>query len=275
MGAQSYIVLQIFLGVVAAVVAVGFITNSLEWLFSNVRKLAEDFPKQPVNDASTVTTGENSFAVSREPYTVGEARGFLRGMGCVAWIVGAVWFAASIGIGIAFATGATPPGTLWAVLMTSALLGWTIFFFMLAYRVLTSKAWHRLVKWTADDEHLHITPVTSVGAPNATVSVPWAALDAIEVDPASPAWVRAPVGKRWIHGAAEMFDREISLRREMGLADTPADVARRGIDDDTVLDDLDAPTSTPTPGANAPPDRPAQSWDDLGGMPPRDGTSRP
>ncbi len=274
---QSFIVLQLFLGIVGAVVLIGFVTNTIEWLFSNIRKLADDFPQQPIDDRTPPESGEHSFAVSRAPYSVAEGRGFLRGMGCLASIVGVVWVAAAVAIIIALAGGHAPPGTLWSVLMTAAYLGWTIFFAALAYRVLTKKAWHRLVKWIADDEHLHVTPLTSVGAPNATVSIPWAALDGLEYDPASTVWCRAPLGKFWIHADAAMFAREIALRRDMGLAETPADVARHGIDEDTRLDSfdpdadgsvLDAPPPTSRPRGPAG-KQPAQSWDDLDDLPPR------
>lgn len=274
MSPQTATMLYILFGVVGAVVLVGFITNTVEWLFSNVKKLSEQFPAQPVDEASATDRGEHSFAVTRGPYSVEQGRGFFRAMGCLAWIVGGVWLAAAIGIGVAFATGGVPSATLWRVLMAAALFGWTIFFFVLAYRVLTASAWHRLVKWTADDEHLHVTPVTSIGAPNASISIPWAALDGLEHDPADIGWARAPAGSFWIHCATEMVERELLLRREMGLHATPADVARHGIDDDTILDaedlsDSDIDSHLPGPASSARRGQPAQSWDDLDAQPPR------
>lgn len=258
MGGQAGVMIQILLGVIGALVFIGFVTNTIEWFFSGLKKIAEQFPEQPVRTDTAPDTGEHSCAVTREKYTT-ESRGrFLGGLGCLGLIVSVAWFAAGIGVVVAFTTGALPARPLWLAFIGAAYLSWAVFLLWWGYRVVSTKAWHRLVKWTADDEHLHIRAVTSVGAPSNTISIPWAALEPLDLDPVDATWVRASAGRYWLHAHRAMFEREIGLRGELTLGDAAVvETEARSMGDASLQHRMPSDDDVSAPG------RPAQTWDDL------------
>jgi hypothetical protein len=272
--------LQIFFGVVAIIVLVGFLTNTIEWYFSGIKKIADEYPQQPVRDGPGVHSGEHMFAVTKERHTVPEGRRF-SAMGCLG-VVGSV---AVLGIGVGFLVTYFRGGsgaalsTLWLGFFAVGALGWFVWVLAMFRWVVTAKAWHRLVNWQADDEHLHIRPQTSVGAPNATVSIPWAELDPIDVDPNAPMFIRAPVGRNWLHADRAMFQRELEVRGQLDLA--PQEPAGGEAWHEVVRDDR---AGEPAPPERHPPrddarheprgGRPAQSWDDLESRHGRQGGNR-
>ena len=183
-------------------------------------------------------------------------------MGCLYTIIAAAGTAAAIYAVVMLATGQAAPVSVWGLAWASVIAGWTVLIVHMGIRFFRLKAFHRPVKYAADDEHLHLTREGSGGVGNTKISIPWTEIDPIEVDPVGTqdrAWARFRIaGERWAHGWRDLVERELAVR---------------GIP----LDPQPPETSLPEPGPQGPPapqdntppgdawstERPGDNWGDV------------
>ncbi len=242
----------ILLGVVAAVIAFGFVTNTIEALLGPWRKLAERFPTQPVRTEEAPDTGEAPMAFAKRKPDLTKPRGGRGPLGCLLTAIAAVGFGSLIFLAVAYFTNIVNPASVWGVVWATSALGWTALVLVLGFRFLVNlRLFPIQVTYTADDEHLHIKQLTSVGTPNPTISIPWAEIESFEADPQNTGAVLFHAGDRWVYTTRAPVNRELAIRGEpipyTSDDNTPASIPTTNSNTNSNTDPYDAPERVQQP----------------------------
>lgn len=261
--------LYILIGVVFAIVAFGAVTSIIEAAMGPWGKLAGRFPNQPVRNDQNPASGEAMLAFTKRPYALTDdqrARGFLSGSGCLLSIIAAVGVAAFVAAMVMFFNGTVPPVSVWGLAMGASVGGWTVMVLIFGVRFFRLKAFHKPVKFAADDEHLHLQREGSGGFGATRVSIPWAEINDIGFDAMTDAgddlqpWARFTIAdEHHAHGWRSLVEREMLLRN-IPLS-TP--IPRPGTD--TTSADPGPPFTPPPPADNDWSANPNDNWGDTSG----------
>jgi hypothetical protein len=259
--------LYILVGIVTLIVGFGAVTSLIEAALGGWGKLAKRFPAQQPRTDQSPDEGEAVLAFTKQPYSLADdrrGRGLLSGMGCLYTLIGAAGLAALAYGLFTLITRGTPPTSVWALVWTAAAAGWTVLILHLGARFFSLKAFHRPVRYTVDDEHLHLQREGSAGLGNTRLSIPWAEIDRIEPDPvATPdqAWARFRIaGERWAHAWRDLVEREMAVR---GIDPTPQPQQTPPPDRQAANEPSEqhAPAARPEDAWNT--DRPEDNWGDV------------
>lgn len=204
------VIFLIFGGVVGSILLLSFILNAIGAVAGPWSRLASEWPaEQPPSTKPQVAV----FAVTSQPYSVADEPQFRR--------TGLIYALCTLlGMGLIIVIAGMLMGWIqspnYIRMLTIAIFA--MFTFTICYwglRFLRRKAFPQMVEYHADDDHLHIRRDSDILARYPWISIPWAAIDDINLDPANPGKVRFHMGPYWAYADREMVQRELQLRSEL------------------------------------------------------------